>query len=113
MYNRFFNLTDQKCLHLSGIRLVLIFSFASGPFNTLKKAEKLVTNCMVDCFDNCPQEIILLMLEKCEAGCMNDGQLDLTSEVCVKCTKETLGENCRGCLEKCAYAKFEQIKQEL
>lgn len=53
------------------ILCVVSSSFASGPFNTLKKAEKLVTNCMVDCFDNCPQEIILLMLEKCEAGCMN------------------------------------------
>ena len=52
------------------ILCVISSSFASGPFNTLKKADKLVTNCMVDCFDKCPQEIILLMLEKCEKGCM-------------------------------------------
>ena len=57
-----------------GFLLVLCIvssSYASWPFNTMKKAEKLVTTCMVDCFDNCPQEIIILMLEKCEKSCMN------------------------------------------
>ena len=45
-------------------------SFASWPFDTMEKAEQLVTTCMVDCSDSCPQEIITLMQESCKESCM-------------------------------------------
>merc|ERR1719427_2239593 len=75
----------------------------------MEKAEQLVTTCMVDCSDNCPQEIITLMQESCKKS----SKLDLASGTCVECTEKTIGQTCRGCFEKCAFEKFQQVKEEL
>merc|ERR1712202_123478 len=53
------------------------------------------------------------MQESCKESCMKGSKLDLTSGTCVECTEKTIGQTCRGCFEKCAFEKFQQVQEEL